>query len=112
MPAGEWLKLDWVPGSHPPGGFVQVGNVSRPSATYNLNFGGGVMFFGQFTPGLIDYATHFIEVQLPYEDPNFWPGPACEVEGGCGGGGSAPPPPTEPPPSDPTTPPAAPILLQ
>jgi hypothetical protein len=93
---------------HPPGGFTQHGTVSRPSANYILTFNNGLMLFGQYTPNLIDYASHFLVVQLPYEDSSFWPGPACEFEGGCGsGGGTSPPPP--PPPAG--TPPAAPILL-
>jgi hypothetical protein len=93
---------------HPPGGSTLVGNVSRPSANYILTFNGGLMLFGQFTPGIIDYATHFIVAQLPYKDSTFWPGPACEVEGGCRGIPPPPPPPDEPPPA---SPPAAPILL-
>jgi hypothetical protein len=73
--------------------FEARGTVARPASTWVTPGPGGLMFFGQFTPGLIDYATHYIVVRLPYEDPNFWPGPACEVEGGCSGTPPPPPPP-------------------
>jgi hypothetical protein len=78
-------SVEIAPGSGETHVFEARGTVSRGSSTWVNPGPGGLMFFGQYTPGLIDYASHYIVVKLPYEDPNFWPGAACEVEGGCNG---------------------------
>lgn len=46
----------------------------------------------------IRYATHALTAKHTPQDSSWWPGPACEVEGGCSGAPPSPPlSPPEPP---------------
>lgn len=66
-------------------GAIAQGNIPR-FGTMNMHdsYTSGSGWFGQFVPNIVSYMTHFITTGGPYA-PNFWIGPACEVEGGCDG---------------------------
>jgi len=68
-----------------------VGTVLRPSGVNVQGVaGGGDAMYGQ-NGNYITYNSHFIITKVRPENRSFWPGPACEVEGGCSGGGPTPP---------------------
>jgi hypothetical protein len=67
-----------------------AGDVAQPQGLDLSAGGGGLGWFGQInepvgSQAYIDFATHFIHTRVSPEDRTFWPGAACEVEGGCGG---------------------------
>ncbi len=72
--------------------FKPLGNTRRPNGiALDGAAGSGLAMFAQsYSP--IRYNTHFIVTRVRPEDRNFWPGAACEVEGGCTGAQPAPQP--------------------
>jgi len=77
-----------APGSGQVTVYKPVGNTLQPNglppAGYGWTGGSSLTLFAQnFAP--IRDNTYFIATKVRPEDRNFWPGPACEVEGGCSG---------------------------
>jgi hypothetical protein len=75
--------------------FKPVGKALRPNGIDMSQLPTGWSLFGQALDNgsggnYITYNTHIMYGHVRPENRNFWIGPACEVEGGCGG---APPPP-------------------
>jgi hypothetical protein len=78
-----------------PPGSGQVSVVSKPVGTVlhpsGINVqgvaGAGAAMYGQngAPEGYNTYNSHFIITKVRPENRSFWPGPACEVEGGCSG---------------------------
>ena len=83
-----------APGSGQVTVFKPVGNILHPEGITMLSQpGNGLAFFAQlYNP--VRYASHFIVTKVRPENRNFWPGPACEVEGGCGSPPATPQGPT------------------
>jgi hypothetical protein len=81
--------------------FKPIGQNLMPNGIHSSQVYGGYSWYGQITTSgnYTVYSTHYLVTRVVPEDRNFWPGAACEVEGGCSG---APPPP--PPSSRPDTP--------
>jgi hypothetical protein len=83
-----------APGSGQTTVFKPVGATLHPSGINMLGNGvtGLAMFAQLYDP--IRYSTHFIVTKVRPENRNFWPGAACEVEGGCGSPPTSPQGPT------------------
>jgi len=79
-----------APGSGQVTVFKPVGTVTRPSGLDLQNVpGGGLAMYAQAMTIIRDN-THFIVTRVRPENRDFWPGPACEVEGGCSGSTAIP----------------------
>jgi hypothetical protein len=97
-----------APGSGQVTVFKSPGTILRPEGLDLVGgAGNGLSMYAQ-AMSVIRYNTHFITTRVRPENRDFWPGPACEVEGGCSGSPSAPPPPLAQSaiPMAPTSPPA------
>src|SRR5262249_32218155 len=73
--------------------FKPTGTVTRPDGLNLQNVpGGGLSMYAQGSWSVIRDNSSFIVTRVRPENRDFWPGPACEVEGGCSGSPSPPPP--------------------
>lgn len=63
------------------------GNMAATWSLVGVDSATGTVFYGQDVPDIVDYASHFIAMQVDHEDQTFWPGPAVEFEGGTGNPG-------------------------
>jgi hypothetical protein len=70
-------------GVQQPGAACSTTSAPDLSGTNSVTAGGLAMFAQYFNP--TRYNSHFIMTRVRPEDRNFWPGAACEVEGGCTG---------------------------
>jgi hypothetical protein len=84
----RFRRTNVPPGSGSAIVFKPVGSILRPSGL-SLDGPGpnGISLYSQGPSGSLynSYNTHFIVTRVRPEDRSFWPGPACEVEGGCSG---------------------------
>jgi len=80
-----------APGSGQVTVFKPVGKVLRPNLQLNnsAGAGAGLAMYAQYFPVVRDN-SHFIMTRVRPENRLFWPGPACEVEGGCSGSPAIP----------------------
>jgi hypothetical protein len=86
-----------APGSGQVTVFKPVGQTLRPNGISLLPSGasgGGVSMYAQGAWNVVRDNSHFIVTHTRPENRDFWPGPACEVEGGCNGSPSPPPSPS------------------
>jgi hypothetical protein len=93
----RFRRTSVAPGSGQKTVFKPVGTILRPDGIdmlINHGAGGGVAMYAQGAWNVVRDNSHFIVTHTRPENRNFWPGPACEVEGGCNGSPSPPPPPS------------------
>jgi hypothetical protein len=86
-----------APGSGQATSIKPVGTILRPQGigiTSQSGFGiTGLAMYAQAMTTIRDN-SHFIVTRVRPENRDFWPGPACEVEGGCSGSSAMPVAPT------------------
>ena len=73
--------------------FKPVGRTLRPGGLdleSSGSVGGGLSMYAQGSWNVVRDNSHFIVTHVRPENRDFWPGPACEVEGGCSGSPAIP----------------------